>query len=247
MIDLSNPESLPLFGIEKIFPARVDKNAKMCSKIIIVAPHPDDETLGCGGAIASLRTSGTAVQVLVISDGTRSHPNSRKYPAPKLKKLREAETLAAMKILGIAPSQVTFCGLPDGAVKNSFAEGKSSICQYLKQFPPTTIFLPWRKDPHPDHQATWQLIDTCIKQMQLAPRLIEYPIWDWDRKQRGEFPPTAKAWRLDISKVVKLKKNAIAQYRSQTTNLIDDDPEGFMLTPEMLQNFTQPWEIYLEI
>jgi hypothetical protein len=46
--------------------------------------------------------------------------------------------------------------------------------------------------------------------------------------------------------VVELKQQAIAFYRSQTTNLIDDDPEGFCLTPEMLANFTRPWEVYLE-
>jgi LmbE family N-acetylglucosaminyl deacetylase len=54
------------------------------------------------------------------------------------------------------------------------------------------------------------------------------------------------AWRLDISDVVEVKKQAIAAYRSQTTNLIDDDPEGFRLTPEMLANFTRNWEVYIE-
>lgn len=63
----------------------------------------------------------------------------------------------------------------------------------------------------------------------------------------GEFPDTSVTiWRLDISQVVKLKQQAIATYRSQTTNLIDDAPEGFRLTPQMLANFTRPWEVYLE-
>ena len=47
--------------------------------------------------------------------------------------------------------------------------------------------------------------------------------------------------------MVKLKQEAIACYRSQITNLIDDDPEGFRLTPEMLLNFARPWEVYLEL
>jgi hypothetical protein len=46
--------------------------------------------------------------------------------------------------------------------------------------------------------------------------------------------------------VVELKQQAIAAYCSQTTDLIDDDPEGFRLTPEMLANFTRPWEVYIE-
>ena len=63
----------------------------------------------------------------------------------------------------------------------------------------------------------------------------------------GEFPEgSITTWRLDINQVVKLKQQAIATYRSQTTNLIDHAAEGFRLTPQMLANFTRPWEVYLE-
>ncbi|MHC5832664.1 MAG: PIG-L deacetylase family protein, partial [Nostoc sp.] len=61
---LSNPSVLPWRSVNEI----------ACSPILIVAPHPDDETLGCGGAIALLRSLNCHVQVLVISDGTLSHP-----------------------------------------------------------------------------------------------------------------------------------------------------------------------------
>ena len=54
-------------------------------------------------------------------------------------------------------------------------------------------------------------------------------------------------WRLDINKVVELKILAIKAYRSQTTDLIDDDPEGFRLSPQMLANFARPWEVYLSV
>ena len=54
------------------------------------------------------------------------------------------------------------------------------------------------------------------------------------------------SWLLDIGAVVELKQQAIAAYRSQTTDLIDDDPEGFRLTDVMLANFTRPWEVYFE-
>jgi hypothetical protein len=77
-------------------------------------------------------------------------------------------------------------------------------------------------------------------------REVEYPIWDWDVQQRGNWDKTRfSSWRLDISFVLKLKQKAIASYRSQITNLIDDDPQGFRLTPEMLANFTRPVEVYL--
>ena len=242
------PEFLPLLDIKKI----------VARSILIVAPHPDDETLGCGGAIALSGQLNIPVSVLIVSDGTKSHPNSKAYPPPALKKVREQESLAALAILGVAPEAVTFLGLPDGAVPME-AEGKINkaiqeyqkasalISQYLTNLAPSIIFLPWRKDPHPDHRASWQLFTTEAANLINPPRIIEYPIWDWDVKQRGDFAESVKAWRLDISSVVELKQQAIAQYRSQISDLINDDPEGFRLTPQMLQNFTKPWEIYLEV
>jgi LmbE family N-acetylglucosaminyl deacetylase len=91
------------------------------------------------------------------------------------------------------------------------------------------------------------LFNVATKNLTNPPRIIEYPIWDWDTEQRGDFTDSINAWRLDITNVLELKQQAIAQYRSQISDLIKDDPQGFRLTPQMLQNFTQPWEIYLEV
>ena len=232
---LVNPTDLPLLNI----------SAVATDRVLVVAPHPDDETLGCGGAIALLRSIGCKVQILVISDGTMSHPHSRKYPAPALRALRESETKDATASLGVDVSDITFVGLPDGAVAT---QTSTEIKEALASFRPNTVFLPWRHDPHPDHRASYKLIQTALVDLALSPRIIEYPIWDWDPQQRGNLPEPnrVKAWRLDISKVVELKQLAIAAYRSQTTDLIDDDPQGFRLTPEMLANFTRPWEVYIE-
>ena len=312
----NTPESLALLDIKTL----VTRSAHQ--SILIVAPHPDDETLGCGGAIALLRQLNVSVKVLIVSDGTKSHPNSLTYPPPALKELRERESLAALAILGVASEAVTFLGMPDGAVpivetdavtgghgdeksdkieeyqqamQRGLGEGLSPVVSqafkspvglpherypkvsakaYAKRYPkglasrrplglhqeaialiyqhltylaPSIIFLPWRRDPHPDHRASRQLFTAAIKNLATSPRMIEYPIWDWDSQQRGDFADSINAWRLDISSVLELKRQAIAQYRSQISDLIKDDPQGFRLTPQMLQNFTQPWEIYLEV
>jgi LmbE family N-acetylglucosaminyl deacetylase len=236
---LTNPDVLPCRSIKEI----------AYSPVLIVAPHPDDETLGCGGAIAMLRSLNCDVCVLVISDGTLSHPNSQKYPAPLLQALRESETLEALAQLGVDSNDVTFCGLQDGSISTQYMSAVASCSAYLTEVAPQIIFLPWRYDPHPDHRATSKLIHTALRNLDLSPRIIEYPIWDWDPQQRGNLTESEKvtSWRLDIAAVVKLKQQAIACYRSQITNLIDDDPEGFRLTPEMLLNFTRPWEVYLEV
>jgi LmbE family N-acetylglucosaminyl deacetylase len=233
----------------------------------VVAPHPDDETLGCGGAIALLRARGCPVYVLIVSDGTQSHPHSCHYPQAKLRQLREAESLEALTLLQVDPSHVTFLRLPDGAVPpvgtpnqpsllltsldktaaNAAARHAIDSCQdYLTQVQPRVIFLPYQFDPHPDHRATWQLIQSAIPHLADRPRIIEYPIWDWDPTQRQSPDTHYQAWRLDIAAIVKLKEAAIACYRSQITDLINDDPTGFRLAPGLIANFLKPWEIYLE-
>ena len=235
---LSNPNILPWRSVNEI----------ACSPVLIVAPHPDDETLGCGGAIALLRSLNCHVQVLVISDGTLSHPRSQKYPADRLRCLREAETLSALKLLGVEVNHVTFWRMQDGSISTQYQSAVASCRAYITEVAPQIIFLPWRYDPHADHRGTWKLIYAVLDGLRLSPRLIEYPIWDWDWEQRGSLPASldVTTWRLNISTVVELKQQAIAAYRSQITDLIDDDPEGFRLSAEMLANFTHPWEVYIE-
>ena len=239
---LAAPETLPLRDL-----GAIDRQ-----RVVVVAPHPDDETLGCGGAIAMLTSKGYGVKVLIISDGTGSHPNSHKYPAPILQAIRSQETLAALEILGVTPPDITFLQLKDGAVPTvtspSFITAKTRCRNYLQATLPDTIFLPWRHDPHADHRASWQLIQAAILSLGIAPQIIEYPIWDWDRHQQRQGADLSRiaGWRLDISAVLAQKTQAIALYRSQLGQLIDDDPEGFCLSPEMLANFTRPWEVYFE-
>ena len=236
------PQFLPVLSIADI----------AVEPALIVAPHPDDECLGCGGAIALLRSHQYQVQILVMSDGTKSHPNSINYPAPRLKQLRETETLAAMAQLDVATSCITFMQMPDGAIPNAESAGfetSVSECQhYLISVNPKIIFVPYRYDPHPDHRATWEILQTALQRSGLSPRWLEYPIWDWDPTQRQNHTSSGiKTWCLDISEVVELKQQSIAFYRSQTSSLIDDDPGGFRLTSEMLNKLCQPLEIYFEM
>jgi LmbE family N-acetylglucosaminyl deacetylase len=237
---ISDPLQSPLHSILHI----------AAEPVLVVAPHPDDETLGCGGAIALLRQLGLVVWVLVMSDGTQSHPRSVKYPAPRLRTLRENETRSAMHLLGVDTCQITFLQLPDGALPDENPEFDHALEQcghYLKTVMPAIVFVPWREDPHPDHRATWQIINAALLRCSLFPRVIEYPVWDWDAAQRRTYEGQPMiVWRLDVAEVVEQKQEAIAAYRSQTTNLIDDDPQGFRLTPEILANFAQHWELYIE-
>ena len=219
---------------------------------LVVAPHPDDESLGCGGAITLMRQDGQPVHVLFVSDGSMSHPHSQKYDARARRELREQEARNALAELGVSSSAITFLGLPDTRVPTEgttgFEPAITLITQYLHQTRPDTILAPWRRDPHGDHRATWQLLRAAVGRAGYAVHWMEYPIWVWETNDPEDLPTTAEGtwYKLKVADVLSQKRRAIAAHRSQTTSLIDDDPEGFTLSPEMISHFTQSYEYYLE-
>lgn len=239
ILNLADTDNIPLVSEESI---------RDFGKTLIVAPHADDESLGCGGAIALLRKFQKEVSVLVLSDGTLSHPNSKKFPKEKLRELRENEMIEAAGILGVEPHRVTFFRYQDRSVPDAASGLFNAEVKRLRAFldaeTPATIFVPWRRDPHPDHRAAFQLIEAAKSR---CCRVIEYPIWLYALATGEDAPLNTEvsAFRLDIHSVVETKQKAIRAHRSQTTDLIDDDPEGFRLSEEVLRNFALPFEVYL--
>ncbi len=235
-------ESLPLRSAEAAFAD--------CRGAVVLAPHPDDETLGCGGAIALLRQQSVPIHVIVMSDGSASHPQSITHPAPVLRGTRENETYAALAQLGVSKAFVTFLRWPDTSVPHladpDFPLAVSQCAQYIRQHSPSLLFVPWRKDQHCDHRATWEIAQRCLQQLPDPPKQLVYAIWGNSTAGLPALPPTETGWRLDIRSVRGLKRRAAMAHRSQTTDLIKDDPTGFRLTDTMLNNLIQPWETYLE-
>lgn len=240
---LSGPDQHPLFS-----PATV----RTLGSVLVAAPHPDDESLGCGGLLALCAQSGIPTHVVVMTDGSRSHPHSLSYPAARLAAVREDETRAALAELGLPAAWVTFLRHPDGALPlvdtPFFKKTAARLHAMLLALAPATLFVPWRRDPHCDHEATWQLFRQAIQSLPQPPRWLEYPIWAWPHAESGIAPQAGevRAWRLDITPVLARKEKAIARHRSQTGTLIHDDPSGFTLEPAMLAYFAQPWELFLE-
>lgn len=220
---------------------------------VVLSPHPDDESLGCGGTMAQLQQMGIPVQVLMISDGSKSHPNSKKYPADKLRALRESETLAALCELGMSPEQVTFMHLPDGDVPGSiespgYHEAVAQLTTELNQLRPQTILMPWRRDPHRDHRATYQLLEGALSSLDRQPTILEYPIWLWElgTPDNAPYADEVRAVQVDITPMRDKKHRAIAAHASQVTQLIDDDPEAFWLRPDLLVYFEGNSELFFK-
>lgn len=240
---LADPEALPELS---------EREVSAFGRTLVVAPHPDDEALGCGGLIAILRAAAIEVAVLVVSDGTGSHPNSRAWPAVRLRALREAESREAMTLLGVPAAAVGFLGLPDGRLPypgDPDSPGAVEACAAaIQRFAPATVLTTWRRDPHVDHRATWHIVRAAAPALESRPRLLEYPIWLWASADAADLPTPGEvvARKLEITAHLDRKRRAIAAYRSQTTDLIEDDPLGFRLTHEFLAHFQRPYEVFFE-
>ncbi|EWY37556.1 GlcNAc-PI de-N-acetylase [Skermanella stibiiresistens SB22] len=218
-------------------------------RVAVVAPHPDDESLGCGGLIARLAVIGNPPLVIMISDGTGSHPNSPSFPPDRLRAVREAETIDALVALGLTEAPV-FLRLRDTQVPHPGAEGfeaaTARIAELLDGI--DTVAVSFRDDPHCDHQAAFAIASAAIHQITRQTsrriRLLEYVIWN--DAAHTSVPEGFRAFGLDIASVLDAKLKAIGCHRSQITDMISDDPTGFRLDPVMLKRFEQPVETYLE-
>ena len=228
-------------------PLRTDLGA--LGRVVVLAPHPDDESLGCGGLLALLAQAGQEPHVVIVTDGSRSH-DSPSTPPAALAALRQREARAAVAALGLPADAVTFlahpdCGMPEAGTA-AFTVAASALSRTLSDA--DTVVVPWRRDPHCDHEATWALARAAVARLDEPPRWIEYPVWAWEHASTDVAPQHGEAtpWRLDISDVLDPKRRAVAAHRSQTTRLIADDPDGFVLEPHVLAHFDRSWELYLD-
>lgn len=228
------------------------KDLQQFGTTVIIAPHEDDESLGCGGTVSLLRKSGLPVHVIFVSDGTLSHPNSKNYPAEKLRQLRETEALNALQILNVPAANASFMRIKDRSVPNpgdaDFDAAVHQMLQLLKEIEPDTVLVTWEKDPHPDHRASWQILNKAVMTLDVKPRVLQYLIWIWELGKQEDISDNQelKWFYVNIKPVASIKKNAIAAHVSQVSRLIDDDPAGFMLSPEILAHFDYADELFIE-
>lgn len=236
------------------YPQQPASYAATLGATVIVVPHPDDEALGCGGLLALLRQAGQPVAAVLVSDGSMSHPHSQEFSAGARRELRYAEFRHALSVLGVAEDDdnVLYLHLPDGAVPTegqpTFAKAADQLASFLKDKQPTTVLVPWRRDPHPDHRATSQLTAAALAQLPQPPQRLEYLVWAWERAAPADLPLPEEGigFQLDIASVLAQKQRAIAAHRSQLApGIITDDPSGFLLSDTMLAHFAQPTESFI--
>jgi LmbE family N-acetylglucosaminyl deacetylase len=214
---------------------------------LILAPHPDDESLGCGGLIAACCASSRAPYVVILTDGSASHPDSRCYPPARLSALRETETQSAVANLGLLSNRVQFLREPDSLAPHTgprFSTIVESLACHVQTSGCTAILAPWRYDPHCDHEAAALIASEVARRSGV--KQINYPVWGWDLPCDALVAETAtRGWRLNISAHLSAKRRAIASHASQHGGVITDSPNGFQLPTKLLRVFDAPWETFL--
>ena len=212
--------------------------------VILLAPHPDDETLGCGQLIAALSDQNIPVQVVVVTDGAASHPRSRLWPPARLAQLRAGEVARAVAILGSGrmPPPVML-GYPDLAAPDDpprRAEAAERIAALITA-ETGTLLSPWAGDPHPDHQRVAR-IARIVAARQPDLRHLAYPVW-------GRFEPapaTTAVIGFDDPGLHLRKARALAAHRSQMSDFIPDDPEGFVMPAGLQRHFITHPELFID-
>ncbi|PWC28164.1 PIG-L deacetylase family protein [Teichococcus aestuarii] len=217
--------------------------------LLVLAPHPDDESLGCGGLIALAARQARPVCVAFISDGAASHPGSRDYPPEALRALRESEALGALALLGLPPGMVRFLHLPDAAVPHEgmrFLAAVERLSGLVRCIGAGTVLASWGHDPHCDHQATHAMA-AALRRRHPGLRHLAYPVWGHTLPPETEIGMAPRGARLAIGSMLPHKRAAIRAHRSQLGEVILDDPQGFVLDASMLARFDRPYEIVLEV
>lgn len=195
--------------------------------VVVVAAHPDDETLGAGGLLAAAVGLGLPVRVVLVTDGgADGDPGT----APR----RSAELRAALDELGRG-IPVRELGFPDGAVlEHREAVGAALAAELRGESASTLLVAPWIGDGHRDHRVVGELVLEHAGGRTVA----AYPIWawHWGDPENPELPlADLHALRVDGG----AKARALARFTSQV-----DGPDP-MLRPEFLAHFTRDDEVFV--
>ncbi|GAA1477584.1 hypothetical protein GCM10009623_20300 [Nocardioides aestuarii] len=220
-----------------------DRDGAPVERLVVVAAHPDDESLGAAGLMTIAVASGVDVAVVVLTDGEGSHPASPTTPPEELAGVRRTECRAALDRLdeGI---ELEHAGLPDGGLSDEVASCAARITEAVGEGGGVLLVAPYRRDGHPDHEAAGRAAAAAARRT--GARLVEYPVWLW-HWARPEQAPWPEMRRLSLPpEVLATKQQAIAAHRTQLAGLSTAPGDEPLLGQDVLAHFSGPQELFVE-
>jgi LmbE family N-acetylglucosaminyl deacetylase len=198
-------------------------------KVVVFTPHPDDETLGCGGTIAKKISQDFDVCIVLLTDGRYAYSNvlnMRTNPTPEeLGQIRREEFIKATAILGVPESNLTYLDFEDGTLCKQEQEVESRVVTILKECSPSEVYFTFGRDCHSDHQALSRIVSRGIRELGLECAAYQYSILH----TYGRIGPflegsiaTVKRNRIkvNISEFLDLKEKAIREYKSEISGVL---------------------------
>lgn len=242
---------LPGLDLDLLFPGGQ-------GRLVVLAAHPDDETLGAGGLIAAVAARGLAVDVVVATAGEASHPDSTTITPAVLARIREREVRDA--VAHLAPNaSVHFLGLPDGALSRHRGELDAALADIAgTSETPTVLVAPWRQDGHTDHDTAGLAAAGLARIRGLA--LLEYPIWLWHWGTARDLPEELHLFPIGFQPGVggpeagdpdtggtprAAKERAMAAHQTQVMPLSALPGDEALLSPAVLEHFQRPFEAFV--
>jgi LmbE family N-acetylglucosaminyl deacetylase/SAM-dependent methyltransferase len=211
-------------------------------KLVVVAAHPDDESLGAGGLIATAAALRIPTSLLVATAGEGSHPSSPTHSPATLARVRRRELASAAMVLGLEESAVTTLAVPDGHVVEHVDAITAAIVDLVGDGRDTLLVAPYRADGHPDHEAMGRCAATAAHRT--GALLAEYPIWMWHAGRPADIT-WSRFVRLALpSSVRQAKRAAVACHASQVGPLSERPGDESLLTPTVLAHFDRDQELF---
>jgi LmbE family N-acetylglucosaminyl deacetylase len=219
-------------------------------RLVVMAPHMDDETLGCGGVMA-LHADKRQIYCIFATDGAKSPSPLLPWqgsPTADLPRIRKEEAQAALGEIGVPEENLRFFDFDDGRLGSRRQELVERIEAQLDDIRPDFVLVPFRFDRHPDHVALHRAVRSAVRDSRMATRVLEYFVYtNWRLVPGRDIRPMVsedRLLRVDIAAVAEQKRKALARYRSQNS-IIYDWQESPILTVESLQRRCAEPEYFL--
>jgi LmbE family N-acetylglucosaminyl deacetylase len=202
------------------------------SPVLLVVPHPDDESLATGGLLAALSSRGVDTLVVAVTDGENAYEDVESLGA-----IRREEQEEALRRLGVSSDSIIRLGLPDSSVSLHEEELTSQLVQLSSS--QTHVLAPWPGDFHPDHEACGRAAIEAARAT--GAKLTFYFFWTWHRgtldllrrEELSVFP-------LD-DEMISAKQQALFCHASQLERS-DGDP---ILNERLLEPARRTFEVFL--
>src|SRR5262249_18651285 len=144
----------------------------MPEPVLVVAPHPDDESIGCGGTICLHRQRGDSVHVAFLTSGELG---LKHLPREQAWQVRETKAENAAGVLGI--TALTFLRLGDWFLAEQIRLAASALRPLIQRHAPAWIYVPHLDDGHPDHRAAMAIVRTAVRELSsAAPVVLGYEV-----------------------------------------------------------------------